>query len=313
MGDSAIHAVAGAVGGAISMTLTYPLVNLSTRAAVATKHEDVSLKDAIVQTVKKEGLSGLYSGLESSLFGIALTNGIYYLFYEETRSQLIKRRTVQTGEGLSTSEGIIAGMIAGSITTTLTNPVWTVQAYQSTKVTTNAEGKVEKPTMGSAANDIIKQSGIKGLWRGLGPALILVINPVIQYTTFERMVSLLLNYRAKKAGAIAVATRSALSDRDLFVLGALSKLIATGVTYPYLVVKSRLQVASHKYKSSVTAVLEILKTEGLRGIYAGLGPKLLQSALTAAFMFVAQRRLYEVVKNLIVQIQARKAIPIAKA
>jgi adenine nucleotide transporter 17 len=313
MGDSAIHAVAGAVGGAISMTLTYPLVNLSTRAAVATKHEDVSLKDAIVQTVKKEGLSGLYSGLESSLFGIALTNGIYYLFYEETRSQLIKRRTVQTGEGLSTSEGIIAGMIAGSITTTLTNPVWTVQAYQSTKVTTNAEGKVEKPTMGSAASDIIKQSGIKGLWRGLGPALILVINPVIQYTTFERMVSLLLNYRAKKAGAIAVATRSALSDRDLFVLGALSKLIATGITYPYLVVKSRLQVASHKYKSSVTAVLEILKTEGLRGIYAGLGPKLLQSALTAAFMFVAQRRLYEVVKSLIVQIQARKAIPIAKA
>lgn len=79
MGDSAIHAVAGAVGGAISMTLTYPLVNLSTRAAVATKHEDVSLKDAIVQTVKKEGLSGLYSGLESSLFGIALTNGIYYV------------------------------------------------------------------------------------------------------------------------------------------------------------------------------------------------------------------------------------------
>jgi adenine nucleotide transporter 17 len=127
------------------------------------------------------------------------------------------------------------------------------------------------------------------------------------------MVSLLLNYRAKKAGAIAVATRSALSDRDLFVLGALSKLIATGITYPYLVVKSRLQVASHKYKSSVTAVLEILKTEGLRGIYAGLGPKLLQSALTAAFMFVAQRRLYEVVKSLIVQIQARKAIPIAKA
>ncbi|BEJ12326.1 hypothetical protein CspHIS471_0207860 [Cutaneotrichosporon sp. HIS471] len=308
MGDSAIHAVAGAVGGAISMTLTYPLVNLSTRAAVATKHEDISLKDAITQTIKKEGLSGLYSGLESSLFGIAITNGIYYLFYEETRSQLIKRRTVNTGEGLSTPEGIIAGLIAGSITTTLTNPIWTLQAYQSTKVTTDADGKVVKPTMGSAARDIIKQSGIKGLWRGLGPALILVINPVIQYTTFERMVTLLLNYRAKKSGSATVGTRSALSDWDLFMLGAISKLIATGITYPYLVVKSRLQVASHKYKSSVTAVLEILKTEGLRGVYAGLGPKLLQSALTAAFMFVAQRRLYEVVKNLIAQIQARKAV-----
>lgn len=67
----------------------------------------------------------------------------------------------------------------GSITTTLTNPIWTVQAYQSTRVKTEG-GVVEKPSMGKAAGDIIKASGVKGLWRGLGPALILVINPVIQ-------------------------------------------------------------------------------------------------------------------------------------
>lgn len=132
------------------------------------------------------------------------------------------------------------------------------------------------------------------------------------------MVSLLLKHRANKAGTTPtggvakLAGRSSLTDWDLFMLGALSKLIATGVTYPYLVVKSRLQVASHKYKSSVTAVLEILKTEGLRGVYAGLGPKLLQSALTAAFMFVAQRRIYEVVKSLIVQLQAKRALAAAR-
>lgn len=50
------------------------------------------------------------------------------------------------------------------------------------------------------------------------------------------MVSLLLNYRLKKAGATGVATagRSSLSDKDLFVLGAVSKLVATGITYPYV-------------------------------------------------------------------------------
>lgn len=35
----------------------------------------------------------------------------------------------------------------------------------------------------------------------------------------------------------------------------------------------------------------------LLGLYAGLLPKLLQSVLTAAFMFVAQRRIYEMVKS----------------
>jgi hypothetical protein len=33
------------------------------------------------------------------------------------------------------------------------------------------------------------------------------------------------------------------------------------------------------------------------GLYAGLLPTLLQSVLTAAFMFVAQRRVYELVKK----------------
>lgn len=62
----------------------------------------------------------------------------------------------------------------------MTNPVWTVQAYQSTRGVTNESGKKEKPTASSALKAILKQDGVKGLWRGIGPALILVINPVIQ-------------------------------------------------------------------------------------------------------------------------------------
>jgi adenine nucleotide transporter 17 len=78
MGDSAIHAVAGALGGAASMALTYPLVNISTRAAVSSKKDDLNLVQAIAKTIKTEGVAGLYSGLGSSLFGIGLTNGVYY-------------------------------------------------------------------------------------------------------------------------------------------------------------------------------------------------------------------------------------------
>lgn len=126
MGDSAIHALAGAVGGGVSMALTYPLVNLSTRAAVATKKENMNITQAIKKTIKTEGLAGLYSGLGSSLFGIAVTNGlftvrvwlmggIYYAFYEEARSTIIRRRNGSAStSALSTSEGILAGIIAGT-------------------------------------------------------------------------------------------------------------------------------------------------------------------------------------------------------
>lgn len=50
---------------------------------------------------------------------------------------------------------------------------------------------------------------------------------------------MLLAYRAAKSGITAtgkqgVLGRSSLSDWDLFFLGAASKLVATGGTYPYV-------------------------------------------------------------------------------
>nr|ODN91870.1 solute carrier family 25 (peroxisomal adenine nucleotide transporter), member 17 [Cryptococcus depauperatus CBS 7841] len=328
MSDSVIHALAGSIGGCISMAMTYPLVNLSTRAAVQTKREHVSTKEALVKIIKEEGVSGIYSGLGSSLFGIAVTNGIYYAFYEEMRSMMIRRRTKTptSTSALSMKEGIVAGLIAGSITTLATNPIWTVQTAQATQASTVAvsqgETKRGKSSAVQVIKEIINREGPKGLWRGIGPALVLVLNPVIQYTTFERLVSLLLGYRIVSRGITPTGTkslgRSSLSDWDLFMLGAVSKLIATSSTYPYIVVKSRLvccyyfcvlqvcklmtkqQAATHKYKSSIQAVLHILKTESVSGLYAGLSLKLLQSVLTAAFMFVAQRRIYEFVKKVLV-------------
>ena len=135
-------------------------------------------------------------------------------------------------------------LILGSITTLTTNPIWTVQTAQATRAVvsgTAADGKVKKtkPSAIQAARAIYKQDGIPGFWRGIGPALILVMNPVIQYTTYERLVGMLLAYRTAKGGLTAtgksgVLGRSSLSDWDLFFLGAASKLVATGGTYPYV-------------------------------------------------------------------------------
>lgn len=44
------------------------------------------------------------------------------------------------------------------------------------------------------------------------------------------------------------------------------------------------------------------------GLYAGIGPKLLQSTLTAAFMFVTQRRIFELVKRTVVSLQQKRAV-----
>ena len=52
-----------------------------------------------------------------------------------------------------------------------------------------------------------------------------------------------------------------------------------------------------RYKSSVDGLLTIIREEGVEGLYKGVGSKLLQSVLTAAILFMCQRRIFETTKT----------------
>ncbi|KAJ3508227.1 hypothetical protein NLJ89_g5872 [Agrocybe chaxingu] len=290
MSDSAIHAIAGAAGGIVAMTATYPLIFISTRAAVETKNEQKSTYQAVLDIIKREGILGLYSGLNSSLLGIAITNGVYYYFYERSREAILRSRS--GSKALSTVESMLTGMIAGSATTLISNPIWVVQTSQAVRTMGPDSQPPVSKKLGflETLQSILAKDGIGAFWRGIGPALVL-----------KRTAKL----RAAGAAATAVAV---LSDLDFFFLGAFSKLIATSATYPYIVVKSRLQAGSInalKYKSSMDGLLTILQEEGVEGLYKGIGSKVVQSVLTAAILFAGQRRIYEITKAAI--------IPVSKA
>jgi len=313
MPDSLIHSLAGATGGIVAMTATYPLVFISTRAAVETRDEtkdEKSTRQAVLDIIKREGVTGLYSGLSSSLLGIAVTNGVYYYFYERSREMILNRKG---GKALSTAESMLTGLIAGSATTIISNPIWVVQTSQAVHTLPTESHELRRATakklgLFEAIQKIMAKDGIGAFWRGVGPALVLVINPVLQYTVFEQLKNFLISRRTQKlraAGAVATAI-AVLSDWDFFLLGAISKLVATGLTYPYIVVKSRLQAGAAtalKYKSSIDGLLTILREEGVEGLYKGLGSKLVQSVLTAAILFAGQRRIFELTKNAITSLR----------
>ncbi|KAK7676143.1 hypothetical protein QCA50_020893 [Cerrena zonata] len=307
--DSTIHSLAGAAGGIAAMSATYPLIFLSTRAAVETKKEQKSAYQVVVDIIKREGVLGLYSGLNSSLLGIAVTNGVYYYFYERSRGVILNSR--KGGKGLSTLESILAGLIAGSATTLLSNPIWVVQTTQAVRTMDQSEAPADssqpRPIIKrlgiiETIEYILRKDGLAAFWRGIGPALVLVINPVIQYTLFEQLKNFIVKRRLAnlRAGGPAVTAGAAvLSDWDFFFLGALSKLIATSTTYPYIVIKSRLQSGhAHalRYKSALDGILTVIHEEGIEGLYKGVGSKLTQSVLTAAILFACQRRIYELTK-----------------
>ena len=95
------------------------------------------------------------------------------------------------------------------------------------------KGSGEKLSTLETVRKILKEEGPAGFWKGLMPALILVINPIIQYTVFEKLKVLLESRRAASALKEGIKA-AALSGSDFFLLGALSKLAATSITYPYM-------------------------------------------------------------------------------
>lgn len=303
--DSFINAIAGAAGGSIAMTLTYPLIFVSTRAAVASEKEQKSTYEAVVDVIRSaEGVSALYSGLSSSLLGISVTNFVYYYFYERGRGMILAARSKPGSKGLSVAESMLNGLIAGSATSIISNPIWVLNTRQTVRTiapsSTDPSAKevvVKKLGIIETAKNIIQKDGVGALWAGIGPALILVINPIIQYTAFEQLKNFIMQRRTAKLRATGSTRAASLSDWDYFVLGALSKLIATTMTYPYIVVKSRLQAGRAQYPSAWAGVQAIIGKEGIEGLYKGIGSKLVQSVLTAAILFAGQKRVYEVTKR----------------
>ncbi|ATY64498.1 peroxisomal membrane protein Pmp47, putative [Cordyceps militaris CM01] len=296
--DNVTHALAGAGGGILSMVLTYEMTEtISLAYLVESKKADSKFSDAVQKIIAREGVAGLYSGINSALFGISVTNFVYYYWYEWTRS-FFEAAAVKAGRAskrLTTIESMIAGAIAGSATVVLTNPIWVVNTRVTTyKHDANAEleagrrGKaLARPSTLATLMALLKREGPQALFSGVMPALVLVINPILQYTLFEQMKN-------------AVERRRKITPTIAFFLGALGKLFATSVTYPYITVKSKMHVAStSSKKDGMSQTLNrVVREEGYAGLYKGIVPKVTQSVLTAAFLFAFKDVLFDQIVKL---------------
>ncbi|KAF1943344.1 mitochondrial carrier [Clathrospora elynae] len=298
--DNVAHALAGAGGGLLSMALTYPLITLSTRAQVESKRAQLSTLNAARRIIKREGVAGLYAGLDSALFGISVTNFVYYYWYEWTRS-FFEKAALKAGRAsskLTTVESMMAGALAGSATVLMTNPIWVVNTRMTTRKSDASEEslpggapKAKAPSTLATLIALLRDEGPARLFAGVMPALVLVINPILQYTVFEQMKQFLEKKRR-------------VTPKDAFYLGALGKLLATSITYPYITVKSRMHVAGRDgpREDMLTTFRRIIREEGYTGLYGGIGPKVTQSVITAAFLFAFKDALYAYT------VQARKKI-----
>ncbi|XP_026275625.1 mitochondrial folate transporter/carrier [Frankliniella occidentalis] len=271
------HLIAGVSGGVTSSVVLHPLDLIKVRFAVNDGRTSMpqynSIRNALVTIYKQEGIRGLYRGVVPNVWGSGTAWGLYFLFYNTTKTW------VQGGDPnmqLSWPMHMGAAAEAGILTLFLTNPLWVVKTRLCTQYGN------EKPLysgMIDCFNKIYKAEGIPGMYKGLVPGMIGVSHGAIQFMVYEEMKNWYNNYRGT-----VLSTRMSTSEYLFFA--AASKLVAASITYPYQVVRARLQDHHHNYAGTMDCVSKTWRFEGPRGFYKGLGASLSRVVPATMITFV---------------------------
>lgn len=284
-------AVAGATGAVLANALVYPLDIVKTRLQVQVKRKPTdpvttgvdgihynSTWDAINKIVADDGIPGLYAGIQGALIGVASTNFAYFYWYSIVRTLYMSSRTLPTPPG--TLAELSLGAVAGAVAQIFTIPVAVVTTRQQT------QGRNERKGMMDTARDVIdSEDGWTGLWRGLKASLVLVVNPAITYGAYQRLKDVIFPGKVN------------LRPWEAFVLGAMSKSLATIATQPLIVAKVGLQSKpppsrqGKPFKSFVEVMQFIVHNEGLLGLFKGIGPQITKGLLVQGFLMMTKERM----------------------
>ncbi|WAQ84607.1 hypothetical protein PtA15_5A180 [Puccinia triticina] len=317
------NALAGAIGGVISNAVVYPLDTVKTKIQAQTDEAEAEkdslpspqLKrpnapnrlpaacrstalEVVVQVLKSQGIGGFYRGFLASMLNTFSMQFAYFYWYMVVRKTYTTRFLPKSSGSKPPNIGIITelslGALAGAIAQVFTIPVSVVATRQQLD-----NSKTGGKSLLKTASEIIRDDGPTGLWRGLKPSLVLTVNPAITYGTFERLKLLTLGAEGK------------MTPGKAFWMGALSKTLATVVTYPYIMAKVRLQAkydtptadgesqsentpksspskkrpSKERYSGAIDVLRQVYSEKGCSGWYQGMQAQIMKAVLSQALLF----------------------------
>ncbi|KAJ6694301.1 hypothetical protein OIU85_005027 [Salix viminalis] len=287
--ESLSEATSGAIGSLLSTTILYPLDTCKTKyQAEARAHGQQkyrNLSDVLWEAISTRQVLSLYQGLGTKNLQSFISQFIYFYGYSYFKRLYLEK---SGSKKIGTNANLIIAAAAGVCTSFITQPLDTASSRMQTSAFGKSKGLWETLTEGSYSD----------LFDGLGISLLLTSNPAIQYTVFDQLKLKLLKTNQNNSEKTAVT----LSAFTAFFLGALSKSIATILTYPAIRCKVVIQAADsdddeankaqRKSRKTLSAVIRaIWKKEGISGFFKGLHAQILKTVLSSAFLLMIKEKI----------------------
>lgn len=232
---------------------------------------------------------------------------LFFLAYNFLRQSRI-RSSKTSSKHLPVLDELSVGFLAGAFSKFLTTPIANVVTRKQTSSMLSGRDSgmgTDQGSVRSIALEIRKERGLQGFWSGYSASLVLTLNPSLTFFFFETLKRTIL-LRSKRENPSAQVT---------FLLAAISKALASSITYPFSLAKSRLQASTTKEHDSAdqkpssakpatapdnvfTAIIHIAQTQGIGALYEGLGGEVLKGFFSHGITMIVKEAVHKLVIQL---------------
>ncbi|XP_034029650.1 mitochondrial folate transporter/carrier-like [Thalassophryne amazonica] len=270
--------VAGVSGGVMSTLVLHPLDLVKIRFAVSDGMEFRPKYSGVLHCMKsvwkQDGLRGLYQGVTPNVWGAGASWGLYFFFYNAIKGYTKEGRQTE----LSAAEHLVSAAEAGVLTLTITNPIWVTKTRLVLQYESDPKSKQYKGMM-DALIKIYRHEGVSGLYKGYVPGLFGTSHGALQFMAYEELKRSYNKYKK-------VSAEEKLNPLEYITVAALSKIFAVATTYPYQVVRARLQDQHSKYNGVTDVIRRTWRNEGIFGFYKGIVPNMVRVTPACCITFV---------------------------
>jgi len=145
-----------------------------------------------------------------------------------------------------------------------------------------------------AGKDIFRTEGLRGFFSGSGATAIRDAPYAGLYVLFYELLKKRLSILAQKvpiAGELPVDMKGSTSASINFGSGVLAAGLATAFTNPFDAIKTRIQLQPKEYNNMVHAARKMVRNEGFKSLFDGLGLRVGRKAVSSALAWTLYEEL----------------------
>jgi len=303
--------LAGWVGGASSVFFSHPLDTVKVRLQTTANHQGTL--QCLKQTIKREGVRGLYKGMAFPLCCFSTYNAVAFGIYSNVLEKICALRYTDQHKSPRLLDMVPAAMLGGGLSVLVGAPMELVKIRLQIQ-TESAKARLAIPSLPSATaarqilvstvpeqtsvkkfssarphtvytgpfhvcKHIIREQGILGLYRGSSAMFIRDVPGYTMYFIPYELLRRLFNSDASRPTPVAT-----------LLAGGLSGTISWTATHPLDTVKTRMQSdfgrKKRLYRSWLHCVSKTYAEDGVSVFFRGVGVNALRGFPQSAALFL---------------------------